>query len=145
MKTEKFGQRELLSLKWTEIEIMKTNKQILSFWMQCGITTKWNWDLYKIKVPKRGIRKIGKLLCSKDGEVWSAEIIVIKNGRKFKWWNQQTNCILLNVVRNKDKVKSKFVKDQSTKLMKVVGVCSEQDDSAYLKKCEHKVIKQHVT
>ena len=32
------------------------------------------------------IRKVDILLCSEDGEVWSAEIIVIKNGRKLKWW-----------------------------------------------------------
>ena len=48
-------------------------------------------------------------------------------------------------MRNKDKVKLKFVKGQGIKSINVVGVCSKQEDSAYLKKSEHKVIKKHVT
>ena len=67
------------------------------------------------------IRKIDKLLCSKDGEVRSAEIIVIKNERKLKLRRPINKLYPSECSTDKDKMKSKFVKDEDTKMIKMAA------------------------
>ena len=57
------------------------------------------------------IGKIYKLLYSKDGELRSAEIIVIKNGRKLKSRRPVNKLHLFECSMDKDEIKSRFVKD----------------------------------
>lgn len=63
--------------------------------------------------------KIGKLLCSEKGEVRSAEIIIIKNGRKLKLQRAVNKLYPFECSTGKDKVKLKFVKDNDTKMIKL--------------------------
>ena len=68
------------------------------------------------------IGKIDKLLCSKAGEIWSAEI-VIKNGRKLKLWRPVNKLYPSECSMDKDEIRLRFVKDEGTKMTKVVGEC----------------------
>ena len=63
--------------------------------------------------------KIGKLLCSEKGEVQSAEIIIIKNGRKLKLQRAVNKLYPFECSTGKDKMKLKFVKDNDTKMIKL--------------------------
>lgn len=63
--------------------------------------------------------KIGKLLCSEKGEVRSAEIIIIKNGRKLKLQRAVNKLYPFECSTGKDKMKLKFVKDNDTKMIKL--------------------------
>lgn len=63
--------------------------------------------------------KIGKLLCSEKGEVRSAEIIIIKNGRKLKLQRAVNKLYPFECSTGKDKMKLKFVKDNDTKKIKL--------------------------
>ena len=65
--------------------------------------------------------KIGKLLCSEKGEVRSAEIIIIKNGRKLKLQRAVNKLYPFECSTGKDKMKLKFVKDNDTKMIKLWG------------------------
>ena len=69
----------------------------------------------------RRIGKIDKLLCSKDGEVRSAEIIVIKNGRKLKLQIPVNKLYPCECTADKDEIKWRFVKNEGTKMIEVAG------------------------
>ena len=66
-----------------------------------------------------GIRKIYKLLYSKDEEGRSAEVIVIKNGRKLKSRRPVNKLHLFECSADKDEIKLRLVKDEGTKIIKV--------------------------
>ena len=67
------------------------------------------------------IRKIDKLLviCSKDGEIRSAEIIVIKNGRKLKLGRPVNKLHPFECSTDKDEIGLGFVRDEGIKMIKV--------------------------
>ena len=67
------------------------------------------------------IGKIDELLYSKDGEVRSAEIIVIKNGWKLKLRRPVDKLYPFECCKDKDEIKLRFVKDEDTKMIKVAG------------------------
>ena len=67
------------------------------------------------------IGKIDKLLCNKDGEVRSAEIIVIRNGRRLKFQRPIIKLYHFKCCTEKEKGKSNFVKTEGTKMIKVAG------------------------
>ena len=66
------------------------------------------------------IGKIDKLLCSKDGEVPSEDIVVIKNGQKLKLQRSTKNLYPFEWSTDKDEVKLKFAKNEDIKMMRVV-------------------------
>ena len=65
------------------------------------------------------IRKIDKLLRSKDGEIRSAEIIVIKNGRKLNLGRPVNKLYPFECSTDKDEIGLGFVRDEGTKTIKV--------------------------